>query len=100
LIRELLLDAASSQGSPTCGELSFKDEIAALRSALQRLQESFSRVDSIEEQLKLSYAINHTTSSLARLVRTQHQIRACEPSEFNQAADWAINIVLKEKRFI
>jgi hypothetical protein len=108
------------------GQLSFQDEIAALRSALQRLQESFSKVDSLEEQLKLTKfiphlpdlsdqapfpppggqacgAINHTKfipHLMRELVRAQHQIRALEPSEFNQAVDRAINIILKEKRFI
>ena len=79
------------------GELSFHEEIDALRRALQRLQDSFSRVDSLEEQLKLTSAINHTTASLTRLVRAQRYLSANEPSKFNQAVDNAIDAVLKER---
>ncbi|MBE9474431.1 MAG: hypothetical protein IMY85_06035 [Chloroflexi bacterium] len=34
---------------------------------------------------------------MRELVRTQHQIRAREPSKFNQAVDNAIDAVLKER---
>jgi hypothetical protein len=78
------------------GQLSFQDEIVALRSALHCLQESFSKVDSIGEQLKLTSAINHITSSLARLVRTQHFIGANQPSAIDQALDKALTEVLKD----
>ncbi len=96
LSHELPQDSASSQGSSMSGQLSFRDEIAALRVALQCLQESFSKVDSIAEQLKLSSAINHTTASLTRLVRTQQFIGANQPSAIDQALDKALTEVLKD----
>ena len=95
MIRDLL-EIVTSADFPVPGELTFKDEISALRAALSHLQESFTQVENLEEQLKLAAAISHLTSSLARLVRTQAYLKKNQPSPINQAIDTAISQVLSE----
>jgi hypothetical protein len=94
LLRDLL-EIVTSADFPHEG-LSFKAEIAALRAALSHLQESFIQAESLEEQLKLTTAINHLTASLARLVRTQEYLKKNQPSPMNQALDRAIQDTLAE----
>ena len=91
-----LLRFVTSVDFPTNDGLSFQDEIAALRAALQHLQDSFSQFDSLDEQLKLTTAINNLTSSLSRMVRTQELLRVNQPSAMNEALDRAIQDVLAE----
>lgn len=74
----------------------FAAEIESLRIALQRLQHAFSCVDSIEEQLLLLSAINLTTASIARLVRSQDCLIANNPIEFNRETKAALDVVMKE----
>ena len=77
-------------------ESPFQDEIDSMRRVLKRLVESFSRIESLDEQFKLSSAINYTTASLTRLVRAQQYLRDHQPNTFDQSVKKAINIVLKE----
>jgi uncharacterized membrane protein YccC len=70
--------------------------IFALKEALSRLQESFTHAVDLEQQLKLTTAISHLTSSLARLVRTQEYLRKTQPSVMNQAMERAIQDILAE----
>ena len=74
----------------------FQDEIDSMRRVLKRLVESFSNVEDLDEQFKLSSAINYTTASLTRLVRAQQILRDHQPNTFDQSVKEAINIVLKE----
>jgi hypothetical protein len=94
--KQLVRQLAEITSSPDFEKPTFQDEIAALRTSLKHLQESFTQVDSLEEQLKLTAAISHLTASLARLVRAQEYLRPHIPSAFNQAVDRALDVVLKE----
>ena len=73
-----------------------QEEIDSLRRALQRLVKSFSNTETLEEQFKLSSAINYTTASLVRLIRAQKHLRDHQPNTNEQAVDRAITAVLKE----
>ena len=73
-----------------------QEEIDSLRRALQRLVKSFSNTETLEEQFKLSSAINFTTASLVRLIRAQKHLRDHQPNTNEQAVDRAITAVLKE----
>ena len=73
-----------------------QDEIDSLRRALQRLVKSFSNADTLDEQFKLSSAINYTTASLVRFIRAQKHLRDHQPNTNEQAVDRAITAVLKE----
>ena len=81
-----------------------QEEIDSMRRALKRLVESFSRVEALEDQFKLSSAINYTTASLTKfiphslreLVRAQQILRDHQPNKFDQSVEQAINEVLKE----
>ncbi|MFC1923645.1 hypothetical protein ACFLY4_10200 [Chloroflexota bacterium] len=77
-------------------ETPLQDEIDSMRHALKRLVESFSKVEALEDQFKLSSAINYTTASLTRLVRAQQILRDHQPNTFDQSLERAINVVLKE----
>ena len=83
-------------GSAEGEQQPFTDEIDSLQFALQRLQLSFPRVSSIEEQLQLASAINLITASLARMVRTQKYITANRPTEYNRQIQAALEVVMKE----
>jgi hypothetical protein len=86
----LLPASAESEQQP------FTNEIDSLQFALQRLQLSFPRVSSIEEQLQLASAMNLITASLARMVRTQKYITANRPTEYNRQIQAALDVVMKE----
>jgi hypothetical protein len=74
----------------------FAAELDSLQFALQRLQLSFPRVTSIDEQLKLASAINLITASIARMVRTQKYIASHRPVEYNREVQAALEVVMKE----
>jgi len=78
------------------GEGPLQEEIDSMRRALKRLLESFSQVESIDEQYKLSSAINLTTASIFRLVRTQGYFLSNRNTEMNQTIDDVITEILKE----
>jgi len=95
MIRDLLKIVLSAD-FPAQGDLDFKEEITALRTALSHLQKSFSQADALDEQFKLSAAISHLSSSLSKLVRAQEFLRKNQPSAMNQALEAAIQDVLAE----
>lgn len=95
LLRDLLQIVLSAD-FPSEGDLSFNSEIVALKESISHLQESFSDVVDLNEQLKLSAAISHLASSLSKLVRAQEFLRKTRPSVMNQAMEAAIQDVLRE----
>ena len=83
-------------GSDEAEEQPFTNEIDSLQFALQRLQLSFPRVSSIDEQLKLASAINMITASIARMVRIQKYIASNRPVKYNRQVQAALDVVMKE----
>jgi len=91
-------------GSAEAEEQPFTNEIDSLQvacpgllsGALQRLQLSFPRVSSIDEQLKLASAINMITASIARMVRIQKYIASNRPVKYNRQVQAALDVVMKE----
>lgn len=85
-----------ASGEHPGSQLSFTRQVAALRSELDHLLDSFSRADSIQEQLQISSAINLLTSSIARLVRTHQSIQAEQSDPLGPEISAALDEVLKE----
>ena len=81
-----------SHKSPT-----LKQEVDALRSHMNWLQDAIAASDSIDQRIKLGRAYQESGYCLARLLRTQHLLHRGQDTEWQQAVNEAIAQVLKEK---